>query len=69
MAGKKKVRRNVPRAVVHVLASFNNTIVTFTDPNGETLCWDSAGTIGFKGRGRARPSPRSARPSGRPRRP
>ena len=49
MAGKKKIRRNVPRAVVHVQASFNNTIVTFTDPNGETLCWDSAGTIGFKG--------------------
>ena len=49
MAGKKKIRRNVPRAVVHVLASFNNTIVTFADPNGETLCWDSAGTFGFKG--------------------
>ena len=49
MAGKKKVRRNVPRAVVHVFASFNNTIVTFADPNGETLCWDSAGTIGFTG--------------------
>jgi small subunit ribosomal protein S11 len=55
MAGKKKVRRNVPRAVVHVLASFNNTIVTFTDPNGETLCWDSAGTIGFKGSRKSTP--------------
>jgi small subunit ribosomal protein S11 len=55
MAGKKKVRRNVPRAVVHVLASFNNTIVTFADPNGETLCWDSAGTIGFKGSRKSTP--------------
>jgi small subunit ribosomal protein S11 len=55
MAGKKKIRRNVPRAVVHVLASFNNTIVTFADPNGETLCWDSAGTIGFKGSRKSTP--------------
>ena len=55
MAGKKKVRRNVPRAVVHVLASFNTTIVTFADPNGETLCWDSAGTIGFKGSRKSTP--------------
>ncbi len=43
MAGKKKIRRNVPKAVVNILASFNNTIVTFAAPNGETLCWDSAG--------------------------
>ena len=55
MAGKKKIRRNVPRAAVHVQASFNNTIVTFTDPNGETLCWDSAGTIGFKGSRKSTP--------------
>jgi small subunit ribosomal protein S11 len=55
VAGKKKIRRNVPRAVVHVLASFNNTIVTFTDPNGETLCWDSAGTIGFTGSRKSTP--------------
>ncbi len=55
MAGKKKVRRNVPPAIVHVLASFNNTIVTFTDPNGETLCWDSAGAIGFTGSRKSTP--------------
>ena len=46
---KKKVRRNIIKAIVHVHASFNNTIVTFTDVSGETLCWDSAGTVGFKG--------------------
>ena len=55
MSAKKKVRRNVPRAVVHVFASFNNTIVTFADPNGETLCWDSAGTIGFTGSRKSTP--------------
>ena len=45
----KKVRKNVVRGIAHVKASFNNTIVTITDTNGETLCWDSAGTMGFKG--------------------
>ena len=52
---KKKIKRNVPRAVAHVLASFNNTIVTIADPNGETLCWGSAGTIGFKGARKSTP--------------
>ncbi len=54
-AAAKKNKRNVPRAVVHVQASFNNTIVTFADPSGETLCWDSAGTIGFKGSRKSTP--------------
>lgn len=53
--GSKKVKRNVPRAIVHVQASFNNTIVTVADPSGETLCWDSAGTIGFKGSRKSTP--------------
>jgi len=52
---KKKIKRNVPRAVAHVQASFNNTIVTIADPAGETLCWDSAGTIGFKGSRKSTP--------------
>jgi len=54
-AGKKKVRRNVGKGVAHVKASFNNTIITITDVNGETLCWDSAGTIGFKGSRKSTP--------------
>jgi small subunit ribosomal protein S11 len=54
-AGKKKVRRNVGKAIAHVKASFNNTIITITDVNGETLCWDSAGTIGFKGSRKSTP--------------
>ncbi len=51
----KKVRKNVVRGVAHIKATFNNTIVTVTDANGETVCWDSAGTIGFKGARKATP--------------
>ena len=54
-SGKKKIRRNVGRAIVHIKATFNNTIITITDVNGETLCWDSAGTIGFKGSRKSTP--------------
>ena len=54
-AKKKKVKRNVPKAVAHVQASFNNTIISVTDPNGEVLCWDSAGTIGYKGSRKSTP--------------
>ncbi len=52
---KVKGKRSVPRGVAHVLASFNNTIVTITDPNGETLCWDSSGSVGFKGSRKSTP--------------
>jgi len=52
---QKKVRKNVVRGVAHVKATFNNTIVTITDVNGETLAWDSAGTMGFKGSRKSTP--------------
>ena len=52
---QKKVRKNVVRGIAHVQATFNNTIVTITDVNGETLCWDSAGTMGFKGSRKSTP--------------
>ena len=55
MASKKKIRRNVVKGVVHIKATFNNTMVTITDPNGEPLCWDSAGTVGFKGSRKSTP--------------
>ncbi|MDK2973218.1 MAG: small subunit ribosomal protein [Candidatus Sumerlaeota bacterium] len=45
---KKKIKKNVPHAIVHIHATFNNTIVTFADPVGNTLVWASAGTAGFK---------------------
>ena len=46
---KRKARRNVSRGVAHIKATFNNTIVTITDTNGDTLTFASAGTVGFKG--------------------
>lgn len=46
---KKKVKRSVPAGQVHVLATFNNTIVTFTDPKGNVLTTASAGGCGFRG--------------------
>ena len=52
---QKKVRKNVSRGIAYVKASFNNTQVTITDVNGETLCWQSAGTVGFKGSRKSTP--------------
>ncbi len=52
---KKKIRRNVVKGVVHINATFNNTIVTITDKSGQTLCWDSGGTIGYKGSRKSTP--------------
>ncbi|MGO8703578.1 MAG: 30S ribosomal protein S11 [Candidatus Brocadiia bacterium] len=52
---KRKVRRSITKAIAHVKATFNNTIITITDPAGEVLCWDSAGTIGFKGSRKSTP--------------
>jgi small subunit ribosomal protein S11 len=52
---RKKIKRNVPKAIAHVKASFNNTIVTITDPNGDVLTWASSGTIGFKGSRKSTP--------------
>ena len=54
-AKKRKTRRNVSRAVVHIKATFNNTTVTITDPNGDALCWASSGTVGFKGSRKSTP--------------
>jgi small subunit ribosomal protein S11 len=54
-AAKKKFKRNVAKAIVHVQSTFNNTIVTVTDTNGDTLCWGSAGTIGYSGSKKSTP--------------
>jgi small subunit ribosomal protein S11 len=48
-ATKKKVKKVLTKAVVHIQATFNNTIITITEPTGAPLCWASAGTIGYKG--------------------
>ena len=52
---KKKDRKNVPVGVAHVNASFNNTIVTITDPFGNTIAWSSSGANGFKGSRKSTP--------------
>jgi small subunit ribosomal protein S11 len=52
---KRKQRRNVTRGIAHIKATFNNTIVTITDTNGDVLTFASAGTVGFKGSRKSTP--------------
>jgi small subunit ribosomal protein S11 len=47
--GKKKEKKIVPSGIAHVQATFNNTVVTITDLEGNVVCWSSAGSLGFKG--------------------
>lgn len=54
-AAARKTKRTVSSAQVHIFASFNNTIVTITDPQGNTLTWGSSGTAGFKGSRKSTP--------------
>jgi small subunit ribosomal protein S11 len=54
-AVRKKARKNVANGVVYINSSFNNTVVTITDPNGNTLAWASAGVRGFKGSRKSTP--------------
>ena len=54
-ATKRKLRRNVARGIAHVKATFNNTHVTITTQDGETLSWGAAGTVGFKGTRKSTP--------------
>lgn len=46
---KKKEKKSIPVGICHVQATFNNTIVTFTDPIGNTISWSSSGSLGFRG--------------------
>jgi small subunit ribosomal protein S11 len=46
---RRRERKSVPHGVAHIQATFNNTIVTITDPAGGAICWSSAGRIGYKG--------------------
>jgi small subunit ribosomal protein S11 len=54
-AGKKKVKKNVAAGIAHIQSTFNNTIITITDPVGNTLAWASAGAHGFKGSRKSTP--------------
>jgi small subunit ribosomal protein S11 len=52
---KRKARKNVPHGQAHIYATFNNTIVTITDLQGNTIAWATAGTSGFKGSRKSTP--------------
>lgn len=52
---RKRDRKNVPRGKAYIQATFNNTIVTLTDPNGNVIAWSSAGANGFKGSRKSTP--------------
>lgn len=52
---KKKIKKNVVKGMAHVKATFNNTLITVTDPSGDVLCWDSGGSMGYKGSRKSTP--------------
>ena len=52
---KKKEKKNVPLGIAHIAATFNNTIITFTETRGNTISWSSAGNSGFKGSRKSTP--------------
>ena len=54
-SSKKKVKKNISAGICHIQASFNNTIVTFTDVKGQALAWSSAGQLGFRGSKKSTP--------------
>jgi small subunit ribosomal protein S11 len=53
--GKRREKKNVPRGQAHIQSTFNNTIVTLTDPSGNVVCWASSGQNGFKGSRKSTP--------------
>ncbi len=52
---KKKDRKNIANGIVHINATFNNTVITITDTSGNTISWSSAGSLGFKGSRKSTP--------------
>jgi small subunit ribosomal protein S11 len=54
-AGKRRLKKNIPSGLAYVQATFNNTIVTFTDPAGNAIAWSSAGVMSFKGSRKSTP--------------
>ncbi len=53
--GKKRVKKNIPTAIAHIKATFNNTIITITDVDGNAIAWASAGAMGFRGSRKSTP--------------
>jgi len=54
-APKKRARKNIANAVAHIKASFNNTLISFTDESGNAICWATSGGAGFKGSRKSTP--------------
>ncbi|MFH5881633.1 MAG: 30S ribosomal protein S11 [Candidatus Izemoplasmataceae bacterium] len=52
---KRRVRKNIPSGVAHIHSTFNNTIITITDPSGNAIAWTSSGALGFKGSRKSTP--------------
>lgn len=52
---KRRVRKNIAKGIAHIHSTFNNTIVTITDENGNAIAWSSAGALGFKGSRKSTP--------------
>ena len=52
---KRRVKKNIATGVAHIHSTFNNTIVTITDPHGNAISWSSAGALGFKGSRKSTP--------------
>ena len=52
---KRRVKKNIPSGVAHIHSTFNNTIITITDPNGNVVSWSAAGAVGFKGSKKSTP--------------
>lgn len=54
-SSKKTKIKNVPKGKIYIMATFNNTLVNFTDPEGKTICWGSTGSVGFSGSKKSTP--------------
>lgn len=52
---RRKIKRNIPHAQAHIKASFNNTVITITDQEGNVVAWSSGGSVGFKGSRKSTP--------------
>ena len=52
---RRRAKKNIPYGIAHIKTSFNNTIVTITDTEGNVVCWESAGSAGFKGSRKSTP--------------
>ncbi|MGD9963819.1 MAG: 30S ribosomal protein S11 [Candidatus Izemoplasmatales bacterium] len=52
---KRRVKKNIPTGIAHIHSTFNNTIITITDPKGNAISWSSSGAIGYKGSRKSTP--------------